>query len=166
MLEWEGNIYFPTWCFVCCFKKLIQQQLNCLVNISALVFWAAAGKLPGAGLGQKHSPRGIWPGVPDGPRHPVYLWATGPESKSRTYFRHVTTSDRFSAFFSYSVDWLPVMSALWATEGLGPTFPRPLMTSAFCWNVPPGLGVWTPSPSSCPCMPFPSQNLIRSFLRL
>lgn len=87
VLEWEGNIYFPTWCFVCCFKKLIQQQLNCLENISALVFWAAAGKLPGAGLGQKHSPRGIWPGVPDGPRHPVYLWATGPESKSRTYFR-------------------------------------------------------------------------------
>lgn len=64
VLKWRGDVHFPTWCFVCCFKRLIQQQRNCSANILALVFWAAAGKLPEAGLGQKCSPRRIWPRVP------------------------------------------------------------------------------------------------------
>lgn len=167
VLKWRGDVYFPTWCFVCCFKRLIQQQRNCSANILALVFWAAAGKLPEAGLGQKCSPRGIWPGVPDRHRHPVYLWATGQESKSCTYFRPMWQLQTGSLPFFPTL----LICCLWCRpfglpEELGATFSRPLVTSAFCWNVPPGLGVWTPLPNSCLCMPFPSQNLICSFLQL
>jgi len=88
-------MYFPTWCFVCCFRRLIQQQLNCYI-LPLGIKQQLGDCLKQAWGRKKHSPRGIWPGVPDRLRHPLYLLATGQESQVLHLLQtNVTTSNRF-----------------------------------------------------------------------
>lgn len=118
-------------------------------------FWAAARVLSEAGLGHSHLEEfGLKFQTDTGTL--CTSWQRDKKAESCTQFRPMRPLQTGSQCPpSCSIDLLFMMSALWAPEGLGQTLPQPLMTSAFCWNVPPRLGVWTLCPvpvSACPSL--------------